>query len=113
MSAADVNMFLEMGMIGTVFPLNKRMGNSSSVQEHGTLVIIIDIYHFRYPFCLCSVCGCAGSDEECPLAECECEGQLSINNDCTKGRYGEFAVLITKWVLISVKDFVRVAGMKK
>ena len=40
-------MFLEMGRIGTVCPKSKRMGNTSSVQEHGTLVPIISFYHFR------------------------------------------------------------------
>merc|ERR1712110_1257312 len=29
---------------------------------------------------------CPGSEEDCPLADCECEGQLSVNNDCTKGK---------------------------
>ena len=28
-------------------------------------------------------CSCSGTDEECPLADCECEGQISVNNDCT------------------------------
>jgi len=31
-------------------------------------------------------CGCRGEDEECPLAECECDGQLSVNNNCTHAR---------------------------
>jgi len=31
-------------------------------------------------------CGCRGEDEECPLAACECDGQLSVNNNCTHAR---------------------------
>ena len=28
-------------------------------------------------------CGCSGTDAECPIGDCECEGQVRINNDCT------------------------------
>ena len=31
-------------------------------------------------------CSCSGSDEECPMAPCECDGQISVNNDCTVAR---------------------------
>ena len=34
----------------------------------------------------CLECGCKGTDEECPLAACECDGQLSVNNDYTTAR---------------------------
>jgi len=41
-------------------------------------------------------CGCSGTDADCPIGECECEGQVRINNDCTyakickDGCYEEF-----------------------
>ena len=33
-------------------------------------------------------CACEGTEEQCPLAECECEGQISVNHDCTKAWSG-------------------------
>merc|ERR1712062_495137 len=31
-------------------------------------------------------CGCSGSDADCPIGECQCQGQLRVNNDCTYAR---------------------------
>merc|ERR1712212_211607 len=31
-------------------------------------------------------CGCSGTDAECPMGDCQCEGQLRVNNDCTYAR---------------------------
>ena len=36
-----------------------------------------DLYHFLLE------CGCSGTDADCPIGDCECEGQVRINNDCT------------------------------
>ena len=38
-------------------------------------------------------CGCSGSDAECPMGECECQGQLRVNNDCTYARYEDQSVI--------------------
>ena len=37
--------------------------------------------HFFFP-----ECGCSGTDEECPIGGCECDGQLRVNSDCTTVR---------------------------
>jgi len=35
-------------------------------------------------------CGCSGSDEECPIGDCDCDGQLRVNNDCTYAKVCDF-----------------------
>jgi len=35
-------------------------------------------------------CGCSGSDDECPIGECDCDGQLRVNNDCTYAKVCDF-----------------------
>jgi len=32
-------------------------------------------------------CACVGGEEECPIGECECQGQLRIAHDCHDARY--------------------------
>lgn len=34
-------------------------------------------------------CGCSGTDAECPIGDCECNGQLRVNNDCTYAKICE------------------------
>merc|ERR1719232_265278 len=32
-------------------------------------------------------CACTGPEEDCPIGECECEGQLRVKQDCTEARF--------------------------
>jgi len=34
-----------------------------------------------------TVCGCQGEDEDCPIGDCECDGQLRVSNDCKEAKY--------------------------
>ena len=46
------------------------------------IVHILDIGHLTLE------CACTSSDPEvdCPIGECQCDGQLRINHDCTEGK---------------------------
>merc|ERR1719154_503195 len=34
-------------------------------------------------------CECNGNEEECPIGDCQCEGQLRVSQDCKKAKYCE------------------------
>ena len=40
---------------------------------------------------VCPECICTGGPEDCPIGECECDGQLRVNHDCTYARFGDIS----------------------
>ena len=53
----------------------------------------------------CSECACAGTAEDCPIGDCECEGQLRVNQDCTEARWAH-----THTGLINLKIYTQSPG---
>ena len=39
-------------------------------------------------------CGCTGGEAECPIGECECQGQLRVAHNCHDARYSKIRQLM-------------------
>ena len=52
-------------------------------------------------------CACTGTEEECPIGECECEGQLRVKQDCTEARLSHIPIPNKEFVfdIISIRGF--------
>ena len=52
-----------------------------------------------------SECACSGTAEDCPIGDCDCEGQLRVNQDCTEARWAH-----THSGLINLKIYTQSQG---
>ena len=63
---------------------NRILGWAPSVPVLFTQVMIIFLRLLHK--LIFTECACSGTEEDCPIGECQCEGQLRVKQDCTEAR---------------------------
>ena len=58
----------------------------TTAQENSTLVDIKELWIVLKNRKIIAECACEGGPDECPIGDCDCDGQLRVSHDCKTAR---------------------------